>query len=181
MVSALFLGPSEIHDDFWDVSFFQLFNLLIVGGIGFWVAHTLNTRATNIDRQKGLLGTLIEEYAAKLLSIESQAEVYRDDPSAENRYALTAAARSARQALHDLCSGMDRCIGSLSFNHSTEQLKDLFGELDVISTDQLFEDGGNLPTIFHRLQSKRQQLHNVLVCFRFDLYSGNSSKRRGKE
>ncbi len=134
------------------------------------MTYKLNARSTNTNRLKGLIETLIEEYAAKLLAIESQAKVYRDDPSEKNRHELTAAVQSASQALQGLCSGMKHCEASLSFIHSTERLKDLFGELDSIATSQLFEDQNNLPNVFYLLESKRNQLRNELRSLRFGLY-----------
>lgn len=171
IASVPLLHQSWIHNDFWDFSFFQLLQLLMVGGIGgVWVAHKLNALSTNTNRLRSLVETLIEEYEARLLAIESQAKVYRDNPCEGNRHTVTAAARSASQALGGLRSGMDHCKGSLAFNHSTEQLTDLFLELHLIATDELFENQDNLRNFFNRLESKIQQLRNVLRRLRFGLY-----------
>ncbi len=152
IVSALLFRWSWIRDGFWDFSLLQLLQLVLVGGIGILATHKLNTRSTNTNRLKRLIETLIEEYAAKLLATESQAKVYRDDPSEENQHELTAAVQSASQALQGLCSGMKHCEASLSFSHSTEQLKDLFNELYVIAGSDVrlsLPPKGGRPVLVH--------------------------------
>ena len=152
IVSVLLFRWSWIHNDFWDFSLLQLLHLAVVGGIGILVTHTLNTRSTNTSRLKGLIETLIEEYAAKLLAIESQAKVYRDDPSEGKQHELTATVQSASQALRGLCSGMKHCEASLSFSRSTEQLKDLFNELYVIAGSDVrlsLPPKGGRPVLVH--------------------------------